>query len=423
MDDFDYKDGQLHAEDVPLARIAEEVGTPAYVYSRRTIERHFERIVEAFAGVETLVCYSTKANGNLAVLRLLAGLGSGFDVVSVGELERILRIDGDPKKIVFAGVGKTEAELRRALETGILMFNVESEQEVEVIDAVGASIGKRAPLSIRVNPDVDPRTHKYISTGKEENKFGIDLDRARDLVARLGSFEHVELAGIHMHIGSQITDVEPYARAVDKVVGFASECREAGHAIEWVNTGGGFGIFYRGGEALPASAFAEAIVPPIVRAGFRLILEPGRFIVGNAGVLLTRVQYVKRGGRKTFVICDAGMNDLIRPSLYSAYHRVWPVATDLVEPTGDPGPTEGLVLTDVVGPICESGDFFALDRLLPELARGDLLSVFSAGAYAAVMSSNYNTRPRAPEVLVEGDAFRVVRRRETVDDLLALEMP
>ncbi len=421
MDEFKYRDGALHAEDVPVARIAAEVGTPSYVYSRRTIEEHYRRVVEAFRGVDVLVCYSVKANSNLSLLSLLDGLGSGFDVVSVGEIERALRVGADPKRIVFAGVGKAEAEIRRALELGILMFNVESEQELEVVDANARALGRKAPISIRVNPDVDPRTHKYISTGKEENKFGIDLERARALVGRLPGFGSTELRGIHMHIGSQITDVEPYRVAVGKVVGFARECREAGHPIEWVNTGGGFGIYYRGGEALPASAFAERIVPPVAGAGFKLILEPGRFIVGNAGILLTRVQYVKEGGKKTFVICDAGMNDLIRPSLYSAYHRIWPARCDQPPPTGQ-DTTEGLVLTDVVGPICESGDFLALDRPLPAVRRGDLLAVFSAGAYGSSMSSNYNTRPRSAEVLVEGDRFRVVRRRETVADLLAPEL-
>ncbi len=426
MDYFRYRRGVLHCEDVPVPDIAAKTGTPAYLYSARTVVEHYRKLRDAFArgGQDVLLCYSVKANGNLSLLKLMQHEGSGFDVVSGGEIHRALRAGADPRTIVFAGVGKSEEEIRYALDRDILQFNVESEDELETIDAVAREAGRVARIALRVNPDVDPRTHTYITTGKKENKFGLDFDRTRELVGRLGRLPGVKLAGLHMHIGSQIVEVDPYVEALRRLLAFLPECAKAGHPVETLDLGGGFGIFYREKAARSPEAFAEALLPLLAQTKCRLILEPGRFIVGNAGILLTRVLYVKRSGEKTFYICDAGMTDLIRPSLYGAYHRIWPVETEpSVEGeapdeeawTGPAGPA------DVVGPICESGDFFAKDRRLPPLRRGQLLAVFSAGAYGYVMSSNYNTRPRAAEAIAAGGRFEVVTPRETMDDLMGRE--
>ncbi len=414
MDYFDYRDGKLHCEEIPVDSLAEEYDTPLFVYSQRTFREHYEKIRSAFSGVDHLICYAVKANSNLSVLQELASWGSGFDVVSGGELTRVLRAGGSADKVMFAGVGKTDAEISDALQAGIFLFNVESSEELETINRIASVLGKTAPVTLRLNPDVDPQTHRYISTGKKASKFGIDLERARALVASISQFEGVRLTGLHCHIGSQITDTAPYKQAVEKVVTMLGEARDLGHEIEWINMGGGFGIHYKGEEALPAEAFAEVIVPAIEPTGCRLALEPGRFIVGNAGILVSRVIYNKQGPTKRFVICDAGMNDLIRPSLYSAYHRAWPVNTTIPEGSEDPS----LISSDLVGPICETGDFLAKDRMLPAVESGDLMAVFSTGAYGFVMASNYNTRPRAAEVMVEGDTHRLIRKRETVDELL-----
>ncbi len=418
MDFFQYRDHELWCEDVRTAQIAEEIGTPAWVYSRATVEYHYDRLAEAFAWAKPLICYSVKACANLAVLKVLAEKGSGFDVVSAGEIHRVLKAGGDAKKIVFAGVGKTDAEMDYALKAGIYMFTVESEPELEALEAAAGRLKMKARVALRVNPDVDPKTHAYISTGKREAKFGVDFERAGRMLARRTEVPHVNIAGVQIHLGGQITSEEPYVEALTRVARFVEGQERAGVYLESIDMGGGFGIFYKGHEARTADEFAAAVKPILASLKRELIMEPGRFIVGNAGILLTRVTFVKDSGDKRFVIVDAAMNDLIRPSLYRAEHRIWPVT-----PTFLPEEAEGMTLprADIVGPVCESGDFLALDRPFPHVRRGELLAVFSAGAYGMTMSSNYNSRPRAPEVLVEGGRFRVVRRRETLDDLTQLE--
>ncbi|OJW20727.1 MAG: diaminopimelate decarboxylase [Planctomycetales bacterium 71-10] len=424
MEAFQYRGNQLHCEDVPVARLAEEHGTPLYVYSGSAIVEALKTLQEAYAEVDPLVCYSVKANSNLGVLKLLEANGSGFDVVSGGELFRVLKAGGDPAKTVFAGVGKSDPEIAQAIEAGVLMFNVESEAELDAIARVATSMGRVAPIALRVNPDVDPKTHRYTATGQKQSKFGVDIERALRIAEAVKGMPSLTMIGMHMHIGSQITTVEPYAKAVAKGVELIAKLREMGHPIAWYNMGGGYGIGYRGPEAKPIKEFAAAILPGIKATGCRLAIEPGRVIAGNAGVLVSRVLYTKQSGDKRFVIQDAAMNDLIRPALYESFHRIWPVAV----PDGLPAPPAdyeaeipGTEPRDVVGPVCESGDFLAKDRALPPLDRGDLLATFSAGAYGMVMASNYNTRPRAAEVLVEGDSARLVRRRETLDDLVAAE--
>ena len=424
MDHFHYRDGQLYCEETKVADLAGEFGTPLYVYSTATLLHHLKALQEAFAEVNPLVCYSVKANSNLGILKLLGGHGSGFDVVSGGELYRVETAGGDPGKTVFAGVGKTDEEIAAGLKAGVLMFNVESEAEFDAIARVAAAVGIEAPIALRVNPDVDPKTHRYISTGKKESKFGMDIDRSLKLAEAAVDTPNVKMIGMHMHIGSQITTSEPYAGAVAKGVNIIAQLRKLGHPIAWYNMGGGFGINYRGKEARPIAEFAAAIVPGVKSTGCRLAMEPGRVIAGNAGILVSRVLYTKQSGEKRFLIQDAAMNDLIRPALYESFHRIWPATV----PAGLPAPPEdyeaaipGTEPWDVVGPVCESGDFLAKDRALPRLDRGDLLATFSAGAYGMVMASNYNTRPRAAEVLVDGASARVVRRRETLDDLIAQE--
>ena len=424
MDHFHYESGHLLCEDIPVADLATRYGTPLYVYSRAALLGQLAALHTAFAEVDPLVCYSVKANSNLGVLKLLAEHGSGFDVVSGGELFRVLAAGGDPAKTVFAGVGKTDAEIAEGLKAGVLMFNVESEAELDAVARVAASLGKVAPIALRVNPDVDPKTHRYISTGKKESKFGMDIDRALALAERIVGLDAVRMIGMHMHIGSQITTVEPYASAVAKGVEIIARLQAMGHPIAWYNLGGGYGIAYRGGEAKPVSEFAKVIVPALKATGCRMAMEPGRVIAGNAGVLVSRVLYTKRSGEKRFLIQDAAMNDLIRPALYESFHRIWPVAV----PEGMPAPPvdyeaaiPGTEPWDVVGPVCESGDFLAKDRALPTLGSGDLLAIFSAGAYGMVMASNYNTRPRAAEILVDGSKAKVVRRRETYEDLVQHE--
>jgi diaminopimelate decarboxylase len=420
VDYFRHRDGRLWCEDVPLDRLAEEVGTPAYVYSRRTILEHVAKLRTAFAALDPLVCYALKANGNLAVLDLVRRAGAGFDVVSGGELRRVLSVGAKPNTIVFAGVGKTVPEMELALRARILGFNVESEEEVEVLAAVAARLGVRGGVLIRLNPDVDPKTHTYISTGKKESKFGVDIERGAALARRVIASKHLVLRGIQCHIGSQITTVEPYAAAVHKIAALATSLRAEAPTLEWLDMGGGFGIYYKD-ESAPALADYAAAVTPILRGkGLKLIVEPGRVIVGNAGVILTRVLFNKQGGEKRFVIVDAGMNDLLRPSLYGGWHRIWPVVGEAPPPLGTVPPHPP---ADIVGPVCESGDFLAQDRPLPAVNRGDLLAVMSAGAYGFVMTSNYNDRRRPPEVLVDGDAFSIVRARESYADLVRLDKP
>jgi diaminopimelate decarboxylase len=424
MDHFEYHAGELYCEGVPLAELAERFGTPLYVYSAAAFAGGLQALQDAFKAVDPLVCYSVKACSNLAVLKLMAGRGSGFDVVSGGELQRVVAAGGDPGKAVFAGVGKTDDEIRLGLDRGVLMFNVESEAELERIAAVAREMGKTAPIALRVNPDVDPKTHRYISTGKKESKFGMDIARSLRLAGQVAGVAELAMIGMHMHIGSQITTTEPYACAAGKGAEIIAELRKMGHPIRWCNMGGGFGIAYRGQEARAPAEFAQAMLPGLTATGCRLALEPGRSIAGNSGLLVSRVIYTKQSGDKRFLIQDAAMNDLIRPALYESFHRIWPVRV----PVGLPAPPEdfeaaipGTEPWDVVGPVCESGDFLAKDRPLPALTRGDLLAVFSAGAYGMVMASNYNTRPRAAEVLVDGTSARLVRRRETLDDLLGPE--
>lgn len=425
MDHFHYRNRELYCEEARVADIAERFGTPVFVYSKNTIVRNLKTLNEAFAPLDPLVCYSVKANSNLGILKLVAELGDGFDVVSGGELARVLRSGGVAEKTVFAGVGKTDSEIASALQAGVLMFNVESEEELAAIDRVATTLGMVAPVALRVNPDVDPKTHRYISTGKKESKFGMDIDRSLRLAEQATGMAGISMIGMHMHIGSQITTVEPYAHAADKGVEIIGKLRAMGHPIRWYNMGGGFGIAYRGGESKSIEAFAEEIVPRLKPLGCRMAMEPGRVVVGNAGILVSRVIYKKKSGDKRFLIQDAAMNDLIRPSLYEAFHKIWPVrmeegGPDLPENFESEIP--GTETWDVVGPVCESGDFLAKDRHLPEVHNQDLLATFSAGAYGMVMASNYNTRPRAAEVLVDGSEVQLVRRRETFEDLIGPEL-
>ncbi|MHC4938540.1 MAG: diaminopimelate decarboxylase [Planctomycetota bacterium] len=408
MDDFRSRSGELYCEDVPVSAIADAVGTPAYIYSKHTLVDHFRRLREAFAEVDPLIRYAVKANGNLAILRTLAEEGAGFDVVSQGEIHRVIAAGGDPAKIDFAGVGKTREEIAYALDAGIDTFNVESEGELDLIDETARALGKTAHIALRVNPDVDPQTHTYISTGKAETKFGLDVARARAIAESLTERVGVRLTGLHVHIGSQITQVGPHVEMVKRVLALAEDLKGFHPHLDGINIGGGFGIHYREDEAPAMTDFSEPMVPLLRESGFRVHMEPGRILMGNAGILVARVVYVKSSGTKRFVICDAAMNDLIRPSLYQAFHRVEPVS-----------PREGETAPiDLVGPVCESGDFLAKDREFPPVEPGDLVAVRSAGAYGFVMASNYNARPRAAEVLVDGDRFGVVRERETMDDLV-----
>lgn len=411
---FEYRNGRLCAEDVPLEEIAARYGTPCFVYSRRAIEAAYAEFVQASAGREVLVCYAVKANSNLAVLGLLARLGAGFDIVSGGELARVLAAGGDPRKVVFSGVGKTEADMRAALQAGVLCFNVESEAELERLDAVARSLGVRAPVSLRVNPDVDARTHPYISTGLKQNKFGIAYAEAPRVYRKAAAMPGLHVAGIDVHIGSQITETRPFVDALHKVLEFVDVLEATGIPLEHIDLGGGLGIRYRD-EAPPRIAeYLGAMFAALgsTRAGQKILLEPGRALVGNAGILLTKVEYLKRGEAKNFAIVDAAMNDLIRPALYEAWHEVKTVK--------QAAPNAKDAVYDVVGPVCETGDFLAQDRTLA-VQPGDLLAVMSAGAYGMVMSSNYNSRPRAAEVLVSGGEVHLARRRETLEELYAQE--
>jgi diaminopimelate decarboxylase len=407
---FDYRGGVLAVEGVALAEIAERYGTPCFVYSRAAVEDAYRRFDGAFGDAPHLVCYAVKANPNLALLNLLARLGSGFDIVSGGELARAIAAGADPAKIVFSGVGKTSAEMQRALEAGILCFNVESASELEHLDAAARQAGKRAPVSIRVNPEVDPGTHPYISTGLKENKFGVALDDALPLYRRAAGLAGIDVRGIDMHIGSQIVELDPHLEAAAKVLALVDRLSAEGIELEHIDFGGGIGIRYRDEETVDPGQYALAIRRLIGSRPQKLLFEPGRLLVGNAGVLLTRVRYLKPGPLRNFAIVDAAMNDLLRPALYDAWHDVWPVVPRTA-------PEE---LWQVVGPVCESADFLAHDRRLA-LAEGDLLAVLSAGAYAMAMSSNYNSRARAPEIVVDGKIAHLVRPREMVEELFARE--
>ena len=417
MNYFEYRNGEMFAEGVALKRIAREVGTPAYVYSLATLKRHFKVFDEAFARARHIVCFSVKANSNLALLRAFAKQGSGFDIVSGGELFRALKVGADPKKIVFSGVGKKKQEIEYALDAGILMFNVESEQELLALNEIAAGIGKKAPISLRVNPDVDPQTHPYISTGMKKAKFGVDIKKSLETYRRAAALSNVEVVGVDCHIGSQLTSVTPFVDALAKVREYldrvlAGEMKKEGAEIRYLDLGGGLGINYHDETPPLPDEYAKAIIDGVQGLDITLILEPGRVIVGNAGILLTEVQYIKETDTKKFIIVDGGMNDLIRPALYGSYQAIQPVVE-----THAPK-----IVADVVGPICESGDFFAKDREMVRPARGDLLAVMSAGAYGFTMASNYNSHPKPPEVLVDGDQYYIVRGRESFEDLIKGEV-
>jgi diaminopimelate decarboxylase len=412
MHHFSYVGGVLHAEGVSLAPVAEEVGTPFYCYSTATLERHYRVLQEAFAGLDALICYAIKANSNQAVIATLARLGAGMDVVSEGELRRARAAGVPGSRIIFAGVGKTREEMAFALGQGILGFNVEAEPELEALSELAVSQGSTASIAFRVNPDVDAKTHAKISTGKAENKFGVPFEDAQRLYAKAAALPGLDIAGIHMHIGSQITDLAPFRNAFTLMRELALDLRAAGHPIRHLDLGGGLGVPYRNGNDLPPSPleYARVVRETVGDLGMKLHLEPGRMIVANAGVLVARVIFPKRGRDKTFLIVDAAMNDLIRPTLYEAHHEIWPVA----QATTDQTP----IVQDVVGPICETGDYLALDRKLPPLSAGDLVAFMTAGAYGAAMSSTYNSRLLVPEVLVKDDAWAVVRPRQTYEELI-----
>jgi diaminopimelate decarboxylase len=413
MHHFEYRNGEMFAEAVPLKKIAKEVGTPAYVYSLATLKRHFRVFDQAFAAVPHIVCFSVKANSNIALLKAFVKEGSGFDIVSGGELFRALKAGGDPQKIVFSGVGKKREEIEYALDSGILMFNVESEQELVALNEIAAGAGKRAPISLRVNPDVDPQTHPYISTGMKKSKFGVDIKKSLETYRKAVALPNVDVVGVDCHIGSQLTSVTPFVDALAKVREYlervlVGEMRKEGTQIRYLDLGGGLGINYHDETPPLPDEYAKAIIEGLEGLDVTLILEPGRVIVGNAGILVTEVQYLKETETKTFVIVDGGMNDLIRPALYGSYQAIQPVEENDAEN----------IVADVVGPICESGDFFAKDREIARPKRGDLLAVMSAGAYGFTMASNYNSHPKPPEILVDGDKYYVIRKRETFDDLI-----
>ena len=410
MNPFDYRNGELHAEAVPLAQVAERYGTPCYVYSRAAVTETYRAFDTAFAGRDHLVCYAVKANSSLAVLNVLARLGSGFDIVSGGELARVLAAGGDPRKIVFSGVGKTAEEMRRALMAGIQCFNVESESELARLEAVAAQCGRTAAMSLRVNPDVDPGTHPYIATGLRQNKFGIPYEDALALYRRAREMRHLAIAGIGCHIGSQLTEVTPFVAALDRVLELADRLQSEGIALAHVDIGGGLGIRYRDESPPPPADYARALTSRLGSRTLKILLEPGRALVGEAGLLLTRVEYLKHGRERNFAVVDAAMNDLLRPALYDAWHEVRPVRAG-----------SGGARYEIVGPVCETGDFLARDRAL-DLREGDLFAVMAAGAYGMSMSSNYNTRPRAAEVMVDGGAMHLIREREAVSELMAREM-
>ena len=431
MHSFHYRDGRLYCEEVDLASITKEFGTPTYVYSEATILDHYKRLDAALAPLDHLICYAVKANSNRAILDLLVRANAGFDIVSGGELFRVLAAGGDADRCTFAGVGKSGDEIEYALEQGVHSFNVESEAELDLIERIARAKKMRAPIALRVNPDVDPHTHQYISTGSGQNKFGIALDQAGAVFERAARSTNIEIVGVQMHIGSQITQDKPFATAIQKVIPLVRDLKSK-YAIKFFSIGGGMGIIYRralesgsgkwwhdhGGEgsAFSVRDYADAIVPPLRDLGIQILVEPGRFLVGNAGVLLTRVRYLKESGSKKFAIVDAGMNDLIRPTLYQSYHEIVPVIETKSEKE------RKMSKIDIVGPVCESGDFFALDREMPKVHEGDLLAIMSAGAYGFVMASNYNSRCLPAEALVRQDKFALIRKRQTWEDLVQKEV-
>ena len=404
---FSFKNGQLYCENVAVSRVAKTAGTPVYIYSKRTIVEHYRKIDEAFSGVDHLICYALKANSNLSIVKTLQKEGCGADIVSGGELYKALKAGIAPEKIVYAGVGKTKEEIATAIKNRIFMFNVESMPEAERINTVAKKLGKIVEVALRINPDVDPDTHHYITTGKKENKFGLNISRAKEYFLRTAKLNNLKVCGIHTHIGSQITKVEPYVLALKKVIALKEQLAKSGVNITRLNIGGGLGIIYDNETPSTPAYFASRVLPLLKPLGVKVILEPGRFIVGNAGIMAAQVQYIKVGEVKNYIILDAGMNDLIRPSLYDAYHNIVAVKK-----------SSGRIKADVVGPICESGDFFGKNRLLSKVKEGDYVAVMSAGAYGYSMASNYNCRRKPAEVLVDGSKFKIVRKREVYSDLV-----
>lgn len=409
MHDFKFKNNELYCENVKVSTVAKNVGTPFYLYSHNTLVDHFTKIREAFKVLDPIICFAMKSNDNLAVLKTLANLGAGFDIVSVGELKKVMKIKADLKRVVFASVGKTEEEIEYAIKAGILLFNVESLPELDEINRIAQKMNKRPKVALRINPDVNAPTHAKISTGTLKNKFGIDLSTARRIIKNRTLYTNIQFSGLHVHIGSQITKAQPFVNAIKKVIEFLDVLKnEDGIKLEYLDIGGGLGIIYKDEKPQTANDFAKAILPYLQKTGLKIIMEPGRFIAGNAGVFVTKVLYLKDNGVKKFLIVDGGMNDFARPSLYDAYHEIVPLKK-----------TSAKMLTmDVVGPICESGDYFAKDRLLPALKKNDLLAIMGAGAYGYVMSSNYNVRGRGPEVIVKGSKYAVTKKRETYADLI-----
>lgn len=408
MHDFHFKKGELYCEDVKVEAVAKSVGTPCYIYSYKTLVDHFTKIKTAFAPVNPVICFAMKANDSLSVIKALVDQGAGLDIVSLGELKKARMVKADPQKIVFASVGKTREEIEEAINTGILFFNVESLPELERINAIAKTMGKIANVAIRINPDVQAPTHDFITTGTLKKKFGIDLKTTRQIFRSRKKYKNVNINGVHIHIGSQITSGKPFVGAIKKTVEFINELRNEGVHIEYLDIGGGLGIIYKDEKPQTAQQYADAVLPILKNTGLKIIMEPGRFIVGNAGIFVTKVLYLKDNGFKKFLVVDGGMNDLIRPSLYDAYHEIVPVKETKAKK----------IKVDVVGPICESGDFFAHDRVLPNLKEDDLLAIMSAGAYGYVMASNYNVRGRVPEVMVKGDQAEIVTKRELFEDLI-----
>lgn len=412
MNEFEYHGDDLYCEDVPIHKVASDIGTPFYLYSQKTLENHFRVFDTAFSSVSHITCYSVKANSNLTVLKIFASLGGGVDVASGGEIFRALKTGISPQKIVYSGVGKSRAEIVYALNSDILMLNIESPQELQLIDSIAENIGRKAHIALRVNPDIDPKTHPYIATGLKENKFGINIKDALNEYKKASEKKHIEVIGVACHIGSQITEVTPFVDVLCSVREFIRELQNQGTGIKYLDLGGGLGITYQDESPPHPSEYASAIIKEMEDLQCTLILEPGRVIVGNAGILVSQVLYTKKSDDKNFIIVDAAMNDLIRPSLYEAYHEIKPVKKK----------QDALITADIVGPVCESGDFMARGRQVPDFAPGDCIAVMSAGAYGFTMSSNYNSRPRVPEVLVDGQRYLVIRKRETYDDLVRNEV-
>jgi diaminopimelate decarboxylase len=424
MDSFNYKNGQLFAEDVPVEEIARQVGTPVYIYSKATFTNHLQKIQQAYKDIDTTICFSVKACSNINIIKFMSKLGSGFDVVSGGELYRVLQAGGDPRKVVFAGVGKTDREITEALNAGICYFNIESEAELENLISLANKNGKKTKAALRINPDVDYKTHKYITTGKKETKFGVDIEHAISIFDKYGSDKNVSLCAVHIHLGSGGKTIDPYVDAVNKIMIVIEQLRNRGHKVEALDLGGGYGADYESDSVPSALEYAAGIVPLLKNKDLKLILEPGKSICANAGVMLSRVLYTKKGGSKNFVIVDAGLNDLIRPALYDAFHFIWPanVQQNFIPVSRNKElQIPGTQMVDIVGPICEGADFFAKDRFIPPVERGDLMCIFTAGAYGFTMSSNYNARGRAAEVLVDGEKYTIIRKRETYEDLIVSE--